>query len=301
MSGLRAGGIMISRTTIQGWGLLLALAGASVAAARAQQAPGAGITAPGADDERSAAKLDLPEPDWGLLDTGGTLNEKLTAPKRASTPAGEAGMSWSAQDKPNGAAALSVKQPLSPFWDARIGADMTVVNQPSTLMTSDLLGQKFSTDGQPSQSTGTAWAALTAPGFGSIWDKTAIEARLDPSQDQSKLGTTLSKSLPLWSDQYSLTLQNGYNVIQQSFAPVVGISGHPLRNYQTDQSAKLSITDTGTSFLAGQSLSSTDDKWLRKIGAEQKLFGGVSITGSISETPQGASNRSFGAGFKHSW
>jgi hypothetical protein len=178
---------------------------------------------------------------------------------------------------------------------------MTVVNQPSTQTTSDLLRQKFSADGQPSQSSGTAWAALTAPGVGSIWDKTAIEARLDPSQDQSKLGTTLSKSLPLWSDQYALTLQNGYNVIQQSFAPVVGISGHPVRNYQTDQSAKLSITDTGTSFIAGQSLSSTDDKWLRKIGAEQKLFGGVSITGSISETPQGASNRSFGAGFKHSW
>jgi hypothetical protein len=107
--------------------------------------------------------------------------------------------------------------------------------------------------------------------------------------------------LPLWSDQYSLTLQNGYNVIQQSFAPVVGLSGHPVRNYQTDQSAKLSIGETGTSFVAGQSLSSTDDKWLRKVGAEQKLLGGVSINGSISETPQGVMNRSFGAGFKHSW
>ena len=52
-----------------------------------------------------------------------------------------------------------------------------------------------------------------------------------------------------------------------------------MRNYQTEQSAKLSITDTGTSFIAGQSLSSTDEKWLRKIGAEQKLFGGVSVTG----------------------
>ena len=106
-------------------------------------------------------------------------------------------MAWSEQAKPNGSAALSVKQPLSPFWDARVGADMTVVNQPSTLTNADLLRQKFATDAQPSQSTGTAWAAVTAPGLGTIWDKTAIEARVDPAQDRSKLDTSLSKSLPL--------------------------------------------------------------------------------------------------------
>ena len=80
-----------------------------------------------------------------------------------------------------------------------------------------------------------------------------------------------------------------------------GIAAHPSRNYQTEQSAKLSIADTGTSFIAGQSLSSTEDKWLRKIGAEQKLFGGVTINGSIGETALGTSNKSLSAGFKHSW
>ena len=150
------------------------------------------------------------------------------------------------------------------------------------------------------QSSGTAWAAITAPGVGSIWDKTAVEARVDPAQEQSKLGTSLSKSLPL-NEQYSLTLQNGYNVIQQGIVPVPGIAGRPARNYETEQSAKLSIADTGTSFIAGQTLSSTDDKWLRKIGAEQKLFGGVSISGSIGETPLGTTNKSLTAGFKHSW
>ena len=96
-------------------------------------------------------------------------------------------------------------------------------------------------------------------------------------------------------------MQNGYNVIQQGIVPVPGIVAHPSRNYQTEQSAKLSIADTGTSFIAGQSLSSTEDKWLRKIGAEQKLFGGVTINGSIGETALGTSNKSLSAGFKHSW
>jgi hypothetical protein len=83
--------------------------------------------------------------------------------------------------------------------------------------------------------------------------------------------------------------------------PVPGIAAHPARNYQTEQSAKLSIADTGTSFIAGQTLSTADDKWLRKIGAEQKLFDGVSISGSIGETAQGTTNRSLTAGFKRSW
>jgi hypothetical protein len=74
-----------------------------------------------------------------------------------------------------------------------------------------------------------------------------------------------------------------------------------VRNYETDQSAKLSIIDTGTSFTAGQTLSTTDDKWLRNIGAEQKLFGGVSISGSIGETSLGTTNKSLTAGFKQSW
>ena len=128
----------------------------------------------------------------------------------------------------------------------------------------------------------------------------SVEARVDPSQEQTRLGTSLSKSLPL-NEQYSLTLQNGYNLVEQGVIPVPGIIGRPVHNYETDQSARLSIADTGTSFTAGQSLSSTDDRWLRKVGAEQKLFGGVSISGSIGETSLGTTNKSFSAGFKQSW
>src|SRR3979490_3104934 len=116
---------------------------------------------------------------------------------------------------------------------------MTVVNQPQTLTSSDLLRQKFASDAQPSQSTGTAWAAITAPGLGSIWDKTAVEARVDPSQEQSKPGPAPSQSPPL-SEEYSLALQNGYNVIRQGVVPVPGIPGRPVRNYETDQSAATS-------------------------------------------------------------
>jgi hypothetical protein len=266
-------------------------------------AAAAEATAPDARDaDKNDADIKNLELDWSLLNVDASTLTTGPASKARPAPRADTGadLSWSSKDKPNGSAAVSVKQPVSPFLDARVGADMTVVNQSQTLTSSDLLRQKFSADAPPSQSSGTAWAAITAPGVASIWDKTAVEARLDPSQEQSKLGTSLSKSLPL-NEQYSLTLQNGYNVVQQGVMPVPGIAGRPVRNYQTEQSAKLSITDTGTSFIAGQTLSSADDKWLRKIGAEQKLFGDVSISGSIGETAQGTANKSLTAGFRHSW
>lgn len=238
------------------------------------------------------------ELDWSQLNVDASTLKASPASKARVAPqsAFSTDMSWSANDKGNGASAVTVKQPLSNFLDTRVGADMTVARPPQTLTESQLLAN----GGSLPQSSGTAWAAITAPGVGSIWDKTSVEARLDPSQDQSRLGTSLSKSLPL-NAQYSLSLQNGYDLIEQGIIPVPGIVSRPARNYETDQSAKLSITDTGTSFTAGQTLSTTDDKWLRKIGAEQKLFGGVSISGSIGETPLGTINKSLSAGFKQSW
>lgn len=238
------------------------------------------------------ANLDI---DWSLLDVDAatlmTANPKQlhTGPRAAAS-----GMAWSAQDKAYGST-VSVKQPLSPFLDTRVGADMTVVRQPQTF--AELLAEKANNGGSDPQSSGSAWAAVTAGGVGSIWDKTSVEARIDPAQDQGKLGTSLSKSLHL-GDQYSLTLENGYNMTQ-GFAPMPGAASRTT--YATEQSAKFGIAETGTSFSAGQSLSTVDDRWLRRIGAEQKIVGGFNISGSIAETPLGVANKSISAGFKQSW
>ncbi|HLX16959.1 MAG TPA: hypothetical protein VKS24_17365 [Bradyrhizobium sp.] len=301
---------MISRTGSGFAGLLLLAAGLAVAMppAHAQAPPSSeeeeAEDAPAMEAETAAKPDDADikdlELDWSQLNVDAATLMAMSPASKArlaphASPSNE--MTWSSKDKSYGSA-VSVKQSVSPFWDTRIGADMTVVRQPSTL--SELLAEKAANGGSEPQSSGTAWAAITAPGVASIWDKTAVEARLDPAQDQSKLGTSLSKSVTL-AEQYSLTLQNAYNMIQLGIVPAPGLAAHAARNYETEQSAKLNIAETGTSFSAGQSLSTTDDKWLRKIGAEQKIFGGVSISGSISETPFGAANKSITAGFKQSW
>ena len=241
------------------------------------------------------------ELDWSQLNVDASTLTTGPASKARLPPQAGAGseMSWSSKDKPNGSAAVGEAAVV-----AVLGYPDRRRHDRRPAAHADDVGAAVGKSRQRRQRCrnppGPAWAAITAPGVGSIWDKTAVEARVDPAQEQSKLGTSLSKSLPL-SEQYSLTLQNGYNVIQQGIVPVPGIVARPARNYETEQSAKLSIADTGTSFIAGQTLSSTDDKWLRKIGAEQKLFDGVSISGSIGETPQGTTNKSLTAGFKRSW
>jgi hypothetical protein len=297
-------------STGKAWPLALA-AGLCLASAALAQAPPAteapveaeeeAAPAPEKKDEDILRDVDIDKLDWSQLNIDASMLN-LPSVKGRTAPKAAAGddASWSSSARGNGASSVTVKQQLSPFWDTRIGADMTVVNPAPGTTSGDLLRQKISPDGAPENSSGSAWAAITAPGIGSIWDKTAVEARVDPGSEQSKLGTSISKSMPL-GDGYSLTLQNGYNVIQQGLVPVPDIPGHPSRNTETDQSAKLSIGDTGTSFTAGRTLSSTDDKWLGKVGAEQKLFDGVTISGSIGETASGATSKSISAGFKRSW
>lgn len=298
----------MTSTIVRRSGVLVLAAATSLAltgASRAQWAtvtdtpdPPTALSASGDGPAGDAADFLI---DWSELNTDGfsLSREASLRQRRAAQSASNAGLAWSSHDNANGSAALTVKQSVSPLRDTRIGADMTVVHPSSPLTASDLVTDKLGIDGAPSQSSGTAWAAATAPGLGSIWDKTAIEARVDPAQDQTKFGTSLSKSVPLDGGQYAVTLQNGYNVVQQSTLP--GIGGHFGRSYGTDQSARLNITDTGTSLTAGQSLSSADDKWLRKVGAEQKLFDGLSIAGSISETALGPLNASLRAAFKRTW
>jgi hypothetical protein len=293
--------------TVCGGALALALAIGIALPARAQAPAGTDSAeipsteaGSGEADDVDMTGIDVSNLDWSQLniDASTLLSGPTSKAPPAPRAAGSSGMAWSANDKPNGASAVSVKQSVSPFWDTRIGADMTVTREPTTM--SELVAEKAANGGTLPQSSGSAWAAITAPGAGPVWDKTAIEARVDPGQEQSKLGTSISKSVPL-SEQYSLTLQNGYSVIQQGVVPVPGIAAHPSRNYETEQSAKLNIGETGTSLTAGQTLSSNDDKWLRKFGAEQKLSDDISVSGSVGETAQGTTSKSITAGFKRSW
>lgn len=283
--------------------LLQVLIGVAALLAAQAHAQTAAVTEPANDPAIAAAASDHSEPDWSLLDS---YNAALTATpasahKSQTAAPADYGLAWSSHDNADGSEALSVKQPILPFWDAQIGADMTLAREAAPRTAADLLRSEIMGDGGPTQSTGAAWATMTAPGVGVLWDKTAIQARLDPSQDQRMLGTSFSKSVPLAGKAYALTLQNSASVVEPGIAPMIAPDGHLARSLDIGQTAKFDIAGTGTSLLAGQSFSSTDARWLRSVGVEQKLSGGLSITGSLAQTLDGRPNASLTAGFKRSW
>jgi hypothetical protein len=92
-------------------------------------------------------------------------------------------------------------------------------------------------------------------------------------------------------------VQNGVSVTR----PLANAAGQ-VHSWASSQALRFNVLPTDTSVSLGADVSSTDDKWLRTLSAEQKLFGGpVSVTGSVSETAAGDISKSLKAGFKHSW
>src|SRR5262249_61310738 len=131
--------------------------------------------------------------------------------------------------------------------------------------------------------TGAAWAKVTVPGVDAPlgWDKTVIDTRVDPAQEESRLGTTLSRSMPM-DENFSLTLQNGVSVTRT----VPSMTQAPAHTWASSQALRLDLVPTDTSVSFGTAISTTDEKWLRTLSAEQKLFGGpLSVTGSASGDP----------------
>jgi len=211
-------------------------------------------------------------------------------------PAGES-QNWSSSKKSNGTYAVAVEKSISPIWAIRIGAEMTLAREPTT--TWDLLAEKAANGGSVPQSSGTAWAAATAPGAGSIWDKTVVGARFDSGEQSSKISVSIIKSVPLRRDDV-LALQIDAGVVN-GHMPLFRLLGHVTRDFEIYHSAKATITGIGTSFVIGETMSTTDDKWLRYFGAEQTLSNSITISGTIRETAQGSTNTSLTAGFKRSW
>lgn len=186
------------------------------------------------------------------------------------------------------------ERPLASPWDSKVGIDYHKPSIPAT----NFQPEQLTAGAVPDQSAGVAWATVTAPGFGSAlgWDQTAIETRVDPAQEQTQLGTKLSRSVPVGED-VSVTLENGVSMSRS-----LPSGGGPNHGWASSQALRFNVLPTDTIVSIGADISSTDDKWLRTLSAEQKLFGGpFSVTGSVSETPTGDMSKSLRAGFKRTW
>ena len=243
----------------------------------------------GTPDTYEPAGDDLPSIDWNRVNID-AYDLTRSAKTRDVGRGGNANSAvWDRTENKNGTANVTVKRALATTLDIKVGVDMVVTPSPSAVT---LPGA------QQQASSGAAWASTALPSFGPWWDQASVNARLDPVADQGKVGTSIKKSVPI-NDQMSLTLQSGFGVSQSLASSSMGpASSHVV---EADRVAKLSWSPTGTSFIAGSRLSSNDERWLNSFAAEQSLFGGVSVRGTVSETATGLHDHSLTAGFKRSW
>ncbi len=214
------------------------------------------------------------------------------SPPRVRAPNADGPFDWNRVEKLDGSSSVSVKKELPTAWDAKIGADFGLGAQ------ADPSRQPLPSPKEPN--AGAAWAKIRVPGVA------MIDARVEPSPDQQRFGTTVSRSLPLGSS-YSLTLQNSYTVTESVNAPTAAVAGRPAsaaapaQVWSTDRMVKFSILPTGTSVAAGTTSSSADNVTRSKISAEQKLFEHFNVTTSVTDLGAPSSNKSITAGFKWKW
>jgi hypothetical protein len=243
--------------------LVLLLGGAAQAADQADEPENPADEAPLEFLADEPVDLSTPEPE-----NGWPTRTKLLAPKPSAS-------AWDRK-----------------AWDGKAGVDYRKPSIPGADFQPDHLTAGSIAD----QSTGVAWATITGGQLPLGWDKASIETRIDPAQEQGKVGTTLSRSVPV-GDEVSVTLENGVSVTRT--LPHVSAPG---QSWASSQALRFNILPTDTSVSVGAGISSTEEKWLRSLSAEQKLFGGpVSVTGSVSETSAGDRSKSLRAGFKRTW
>jgi hypothetical protein len=155
----------------------------------------------------------------------------------------------------DGSSTIVVKQPLQTEWSNSVGAELGPSNS----------GGGFERPLPATRDTpaGAAWASVGVPRIGSV------DARVDPSNDQGKFGTTLKQSIP-FGGQFAVTLQGTYSVTETLGQPSSAPSDIPLMRlpsgpgggapqvFGNERAVKFNILPTGTTFGAGMTTASND-------------------------------------------
>ena len=204
-------------------------------------------------------------------------------------------------EKPDGSTTVVVKQPLQSEWENSVGADLS----PSNMGASAAYDRPLPT-ARNGSGAGAAWASVGVPNIGSV------DARVDPSNEQGKVGGTLKHSIP-FGGRFAVTLQDTYSVTGTLARPSVGPGDLPLMTlpsnpaaptpqvFGNEKAVKFNILPIGTTLGAGVKTTSNDPVTHNTLSAEQKLYGPLQVTTAVNDFGQTTSSKSITAGFKLHW
>jgi hypothetical protein len=222
-----------------------------------------------------------------------------TPPKKPLRIPGTSGTGYDVTrtEKLDGSSTIVVKQPLQTEWSNSVGAELGPSNSGG--------GFERPLPTTRDTSSGAAWASLGVPHIGSV------DARVDPSNDQGKFGTTLKQSIP-FGGRFAVTLQDTYSVTETRGQPSSAPSDIPLMRlpsgpagapqvFGNERAVKFNILPTGTTFGAGMTTASNDPVTHNTFSAEQRLYGPLQVTTAVTDFGQTTSSKSITAGFKLHW
>jgi len=204
----------------------------------------------------------------------------------------------------NGANTVVFDKPIVPSagqWNAKLGADLGMsADQVASANADNPLRVQ-----RNNRNSDAAWAS-----FG--LSAATVDARVNAGNDQGLVATTFKHSVPIGS-AVSLTLQSRTSVtetfgqgatsidIPMRTLPVNDAAAVGSRVWDQENSAKFNIPATGTSFAAGVSASSADTVSHNTLSAEQKIYGPLQVSTSVTDVGQAGENKSVNARFKFNW
>jgi hypothetical protein len=195
----------------------------------------------------------------------------------------------------DGSGSISLNRSLATTWGAKIGGDLGYSDAPSSAYdpTRPLPGASGADRSR------AVWANVAVPGVGSV------NARIDSNADQRKYGTSIARSIPLGS-HLSVTAQDSYSVTESFGAPAMSlattrVSAAPPQAWGNNREVKLNVLPTGTTFGAGWSNATGDPITHNTFSADQKLYGSLHVTTSLTDVGEPTASKSVTAGFKMNW
>ena len=240
---------------------------------------------PPLDDDALAAALTFDPADFAKPPA------KKSWRKADANPAAE----WSRNGQPDGPSSVSVKRKLPIAWDSKVGADLNLPAAPVTTYDPN----KPLPGSIKEQRSGGAWANVTVP------ELATIEVRLAPSDEQRKVGTSMQRSLPL-GRSFAMTVQGGVTVTENypGIAPsaastLPAIAPAQVRDNQ--RKVQFKILPTGTTLAAAANSSTLDNVTHHTLSAEQKIYGPLLVTTSVTDPGLTTASKSIAAGLKLNW
>jgi hypothetical protein len=234
-----------------------------------------------------------------LLVCASAFAQDADTPVKKKKPLNQDSTFYSRKDNiTDGSSSVTYGTRLRTSFETKVGVD---VGLPSSRIAPD--PDKLINRGASNGNSGSAWATLSMP-TGPLGIETSSNARLDSAQDEGKLGLGLSRKLPI-NEDLQMKLKNDYGVTNSLPAAASpgaqSAAGSIGQTWETRRAVELDLLSSDTSITAGQHMTSGEEKWLRTLSAEQKIYGPLSITGGIAETSSGTLDKSIKAGFKKTW